>query len=176
MCSSCPPPTVYVNEASCCQTPVRNLFLLMQHLHVFPFSPWLYYTVFQNMRYKLKIDLEGGAVTTFCAAPMTSLLQGASFTVGMINSDRREFLGLLWLLSFAETKEMIARERIIIMEFSSDAHLSVYPFCISCACLMGTPDSYWTGGNEDSEQFHNNLSWLGDPACQEMSDYFSEFP
>lgn len=99
----------------------------MQHLHVFPFSPWLYYTVFQNMRYKLKIDLEGGAVTTFCAAPMTSLLQGASFTVGMINSDRREFLGLLWLLSFAETKEMIARERIIIMEFSSDAHLSVYP-------------------------------------------------
>lgn len=55
-----PPPTVYVNEASCCQTPVRNLFLLMQHLHVFPFSPWLYYTVFQNMRYKLKIDLEGG--------------------------------------------------------------------------------------------------------------------
>lgn len=83
------------------------------------------------MRYKLKIDLEGGekkrAATTFCAAPMTSLLQGASFTVGLINSDRREILGLLWRLRFAEIKEMIARDRIIIMEFSSDAHLSVYP-------------------------------------------------
>lgn len=67
------------------------------------------------------------AVTAFCAAPVTSLLQGASFTVGLINSDRREILGLLWLLCFAEITEMIARDRIIVMEYSSDAHLSVYP-------------------------------------------------
>lgn len=113
------------------------------------------------------------AATTFCAAPMTPLLQGASFTVGLINSDRREILGLLWLLCFAEIKEMIARDlnnHNGIFQWRPSVHLSL---CISCACLTGTLDSYWTGGNEDSEQFHNNLvrrSRLSGNVC-----YFSEF-
>lgn len=62
------------------------------------------------------------AATTFCAAPMTSLLQGASFTVGMISSDRREFLGLLRPLCFAEIKEMIG---------SSSRNSPVTPICPS---------------------------------------------
>lgn len=48
-----------------------------------------------EVRTKYSLGGGGGSILAFGAASMTSLLQAANFTVGLINSDRRENLQLI---------------------------------------------------------------------------------
>lgn len=70
---------------------------------------------------------------------MTSLLQGAIFTVGLINSDRREILELLWLLGFPEIKEMLASDRIIIVRIPINHVFNAERMDASSKRLENTP-------------------------------------